>query len=163
MIKFNTREEWLNAAITEFRPLFEATGVGLPAKIRVTCGFPSTFRRSKKTTEFFRSESSADGTFEVLVAPTIAEKMEVAAALWGVLGEMTLQSQPFEGMTELVESLGDYPHAKIIVDDRPSQGTRMLKASCPTCGMIIRLTQKWSATLPVCSADGSDFVLEAST
>ena len=41
-----TREDWINSFIAEFRPVFDSAGFPLPAKIRGTCGFPSTKARS---------------------------------------------------------------------------------------------------------------------
>ena len=161
MIKHTTREEWLNAAITSIRPFFESEGHELPQRIRCSCGFPSTFRRSGNTAEFFRDTSSADGTFEVLISPTLAEPHAVWNALWGIAAGMAAYGGiANEGMEALIDELGDYPHAEITVDTRKKQDTRMLKASCPSCGMIIRLTQKWASTPPVCSVDGSNFVVE---
>lgn len=39
-IVYNTREEWLESAIDFFRPSFEAAERPLPAKVRVSIGFP---------------------------------------------------------------------------------------------------------------------------
>jgi SprT-like family len=52
---------------------------------------------------------------------------------------------------EMIKSLGDYPHAPLKYSTRKTQGTRMLKACCPTCGYTVRLTQKWADQgLPTC-------------
>lgn len=161
MLKHHNREDWLNAAISSIRPFFESEGHALPAKIRASCGFPSTFRRSGTTAEFFRDTSSADGTFEILISPTLADPVQVWNALWQCCAGMACYGGiENTGMDSLIADLGDYPHAAITVDTRPAQTTRMLKATCPTCGMIIRLTQRWASTPPVCSADGADFVVE---
>lgn len=58
--------------------------------------------------------------------------------------------------TAIIDSLGDYPHAKVDVTSHKSQGTRMLLAVCPTCQCKIRLTSKWAhnahgdVELPTC-------------
>jgi hypothetical protein len=64
--------------------------------------------------------------------------------------------------------LGDPPWGKLrfdtsLVSDRPkTQGTRMLKASCPCCGYTIRLTRKWAEKgLPDCPLDGDPLACEA--
>lgn len=62
----------------------------------------------------------------------------------------------------LVDSLGAYPHAALSPGNlKPKQKTLMLKASCPQCGYLIRLTQKWADKgLPICPIDGELFVME---
>ena len=51
----------------------------------------------------------------------------------------------------LLGSLGTYPHAALAFTTRKTQGTRMLKAFCPSCGYTVRLTQKWADLgLPTC-------------
>lgn len=59
----------------------------------------------------------------------------------------------------IIESLQDYPHAALTYKDRKTQGTRLLKAYCPSCGYTVRLTQKWANQgLPTCPC-GDDFTL----
>jgi hypothetical protein len=67
----------------------------------------------------------------------------------------------FMGMWQaIIESLGDYPHKVLNLSQRKTQGTRMLKAVCPTCNYSIRTTNAWAIKgLPVCSIDGDTFVL----
>lgn len=62
---------------------------------------------------------------------------------------------------DLIESLGDYPHAALNIGvERKTQSTRMLKASCPMCSYTIRLTDKWAKLgLPVCPVDSMPFTL----
>ena len=60
---------------------------------------------------------------------------------------------------DLIDGLGEYPHAKLNVGFHKKQATRMLKASCPACGYTVRLTAKWSGLgLPICPVDGTQFV-----
>jgi hypothetical protein len=55
----------------------------------------------------------------------------------------------------LAEQLGDYPHASIDYSKAKKQGTRMLKATCPDCGYVIRGTRQWfDKGLPVCVCGG---------
>lgn len=52
---------------------------------------------------------------------------------------------------QIIDGLGVYPHGQLTYTDRKTQGTRMLKASCPSCGYTVRLTTKWAAQgLPTC-------------
>lgn len=60
---------------------------------------------------------------------------------------------------DIIESLGAYPHAKLTYQTRKTQTTRMLKASCPSCGYTVRLTAKWAGQgLPTCPC-GDDLAI----
>jgi hypothetical protein len=55
---------------------------------------------------------------------------------------------------EIISSLGAYPHAALTMNSKKVQGTRMLKAVCPSCGYTVRLTSKWANLgLPSCPQD----------
>lgn len=58
----------------------------------------------------------------------------------------------------LLAELGVYPHGALTaVRNKKKQTTRMLKASCPSCGYTIRLTSKWADQgLPTCPC-GDEF------
>jgi hypothetical protein len=70
--------------------------------------------------------------------------------------EVTHAADFLAAYTAIIDSLGDYPHAKVDVTSHKSQGTRMLLAVCPTCQCKIRLTSKWAhnahgdVELPTC-------------
>ena len=65
-----------------------------------------------------------------------------------------------EAYNDIIGSLGAYPHAALSMTERKVQGTRMLKAFCPTCGYTVRLTQRWATLgLPTCPIDGDLFTL----
>lgn len=90
---YSTREEWLTAALALIRP----HAPGIASRIRVACGFPSTFRRSGTLAESWPSEASGDATFEVLISPTVALPVEVfplllAQALHSLPGAMSRDS-----------------------------------------------------------------------
>lgn len=162
---YKTREEWLTAALSEIAPFFDGVGAGVPAKLRSACGYPLHFSRNGKLVDFTKPEKSADQTFEVLVAPTVDDPFDVFRLLWQVCSEMSAVTSPvpMPDLTAIVESLGAYPHAAVLAAKRKKQDTRSLKAECPTCGMIIRMTKKWAHQMPVCSADGATFVLDGET
>ena len=181
---YKTREEWLTAALTMIR-----THAPVAARIRVACGFPSTFTRSGTLAECWPDQSSADGTWEILISPTVADPVQVFVLLLGqslhtLPGAASNTSTTWrdacinnglapadEGWKSLITTpdltdlfpvidLGPYPHAEIVTGQRKTQGTRMLKLVCPTCGYTIRTTAKWLATgLPQCH-DGDTFVAE---
>jgi hypothetical protein len=66
--------------------------------------------------------------------------------------EIPAPSQALLGaLNTLADSLGAYPHAALSLADRPKAQTRLLKGLCPTCGYIIRLTQRWADKgMPTC-------------
>jgi hypothetical protein len=77
----NTREEWLNYFIDLARPRFEAANAPLPMNVRVAVGFPSNGSRGKVLSECWDTGASADGHFEIFVAPTLTDPADVCAAL----------------------------------------------------------------------------------
>lgn len=182
-----TREDWLTQAMTEVRPFFELSGLNLATRVRLTCGFPSTARRTGAVAEVWASEASEDGTIEVLISPTLADPRSVFTTLLGALCRATdgAMSQKSDALTraltvmlvpggvagegfdaqygEIIAALGEYPHAALRLTDRPKQSTRMLKAVCPQCGYTVRLTAKWASQgMPTCH-DGAQFQLEGET
>lgn len=171
---YETREQYLNAALEELRPVFDAKGHSLPDLIRVTCGFPSSKARSQHRAigEHWSPAASDDGHHEILISPVMDDPYEVfgilvhelchaatdgdghrgrfpalARALWleGKPTSTTIGTQFRVQFQALVESLGTYPHAALNVGrTRKVQSTRMLKAFCPACGYTIRLSTKWA-------------------
>jgi hypothetical protein len=67
------REAWLNDVAQRLRRAFADLGAPLPDRLRIAIGFPSSGRRAKATGECWDSTASADGTFEILVRPDLAE------------------------------------------------------------------------------------------
>jgi hypothetical protein len=158
------------------------------ASVRCAPGFPRTFTRSGTTAEVIPDTNSEDKTFEVFVAPTLAEPEAVFDALLRqvlhtIPGALTPASRTYQdalinagyapdasGPTQtadwveawgpVLEALGPYPHAAVTVAARKTQTTRMLKLVCPTCGYTLRTTAKWIAQgLPTCH-DGTPFVAD---
>jgi hypothetical protein len=188
------REDWLSAAVSELRPFFDAVGAPLPANVRVTCGFPSNAKRSGAIGECWADTASADKTFEVLISPVLDDPLrvfdvlvhELCHATAGAMNhginfqklasamllvpavssfKATVQAPSFmQAYAPILEGLGAYPHAPLDLSVRKTQGTRMLKAYCPSCGYTIRLTAKWAydahgdVCLPTCPC-GDDFTL----
>jgi hypothetical protein len=170
----STRENWLNAAVDELRPLFDANGFPLPERIRVTCGFPSRHARSlnRAIGEHHSARASADNTHEILISPVESDVFEVFGILVHELAHAATDGDGHRGrfpacvrkfylegkptstkvgdnfrvqFGDLVASLGEYPHARLnVAADRKVQTTRMLKAVCPSCGYTIRLTKTWA-------------------
>ena len=78
---YATREEWLTAAVEEFRAVFAAQAVPIPAKVRVTCGFPSTAKRSGAIGECWAHTASADKSMEIMVSPVLSDAYRVVDVL----------------------------------------------------------------------------------
>jgi len=186
---FETREEWLTQGVEELRPVFDAIGKPIPAKIRVACGFPLDAKRSKAIGQCWADTASADRSIEILISPVIDNPADVFEVLVHELCHATAGAMNhginFQKVAEammleatgtgrepwkstrgtaqfqvaynsMIHSLGAYPHAALAFTTRKTQGTRMLKASCPSCGYTVRLTAKWAfdpagnPNLPTC-------------
>ncbi len=74
------RETWLNEMAQRMAPRFEELGHPLP-KFRVAVGWTSAGKTSKVGGECWHSSNSADGVFEILVAPILDDSLHVAAVL----------------------------------------------------------------------------------
>ena len=185
-----TREEWLNEAVVALRPIFEVKGYPIPDHVRVTCGFPSKHARSlnRAIGEHWSAKASDDAPHEILISPVIADAIAVFGVLVHELAHsatdgdghrgrfphcvksLWLKGKPtttevgdefIKNFSSLIESLGQYPHARLNVQaNRKVQSTRMLKACCPACGYTVRISSKWiDAGLPICPVDSTTFVV----
>jgi hypothetical protein len=79
-----TREQWLNAAAQLLAPTFKAAGYPLPAKIRMTCGFPSRSAlggKKQRIGECWTAKASGDEHFELFVSPVLAKSERVLDVL----------------------------------------------------------------------------------
>lgn len=189
-----TRESWLVAATAALAPRFAAYGRPLPARIRVTCGWPSEGGKAwarRRIGECWHPAASADRTVEVFIAPTVADSREVLAILiheliHAALGPAVGHRWPFkramgalglaghatasvpagdfdERYGAALAELGGYPHAALNpgLSGRRTQGTRMLKAGCPSCGYTFRLSRMWAeAGLPDCVCGAGRYELQ---
>ena len=165
------REDWLTTAANEAAPLLELAGHPLP-RVRITCGFPSTHRRSGTLGECWSDKASGDGTFEILISPTVADSAHVFAVLLGQLCAASKANPLGLGLDAdgalsdgrwlaLIAEMGAYPHSALTVGERPVQTTRMLKAVCPQCKYHVRLTAKWARVgMPLCPVHYASMVLE---
>lgn len=78
MSKYQTREQWLIAAISEMTPLFEAAGYKIP-EVRVTCGWPSrggTSAKKRTLGQCWDGEAAADGQNQIFISPFIENTEE---------------------------------------------------------------------------------------
>ena len=108
---FNTREEYLQAFISEVRPMFDLYGQPLPSNIRITCGFPLNAKRSKAKSDVFPTNNSRDNHWEIFISPEVAESKTVAEL---VIHELcrTTDGAFSRGVTfqKIADSMGLVPH-----------------------------------------------------
>jgi len=158
-----TREEWLiGASYTLEKHLFSPKGYPDFPKYRVSCSLPSKgafASKLRRIGEAWHSSSSADGTCEIFISPTIADSQLVAATLAhelvhvcvgnaaahgpifrkcalaiGLEGKMTATTASKDlnqFITDnIIQVLGNFPHAVLDQSQVKKQTTRMLKAVC---------------------------------
>jgi hypothetical protein len=70
---YANREDWLNAAVEELRPIFQSAGQTLPQAIRVSCALPSNAKRSGAIGECWADTASADQHYEIFISPVLAD------------------------------------------------------------------------------------------
>lgn len=172
----DNRETWLLNATSALRPLFSEQGYNIPEHVRVACGFPSKNALSptrRRIGEAWSPACSADKAHEILISPTLSDRVDVvgvlihelihvavgvqhghkrpfirAARALGLEGKPTATVLPVQTYlsryASVISPLGSYPHGRL--DARISvqkQPTRLLKAVRGDCGYTFRVTQKW--------------------
>lgn len=81
--KFQTREQWLIAAVAAMTPLFTSNGYKVP-NVRVTCGWPSTGGLKKKGRtlgQCWDADVSADNLHQIFISPVMEENDEPYSVL----------------------------------------------------------------------------------
>ena len=189
-LHFDTREQWLMAAVQECTPRFEAKGFTVPANIKVSCGWPVGSRGGKKVLgQCWHPKASAGGWIEVFISPLISDPLTALGILMhekvhavvgneaghgpefkrcadaiGLVGKAT-QCLPGGELNEWLTSevlpmLGDYPHDALDPGNRKKQSTRLIKVICPVSGYTARITEKWLAMGTPTSPAGVKMVVE---
>jgi hypothetical protein len=167
-----TREEWLNLALNELRPLFKTkAAVEVPADARVSVGFPGGGSARKRIGECWPRARSTDKVNEIFISPVLSNPMRMLdvlvheaihaiddcvsghkkafksiAVAVGLEGKMTATKAGAELTAELqtiIDRLPPLTHGALDLAGRKKQPTRLLKLECDSCGMIIRTTSKW--------------------
>ena len=172
--KFKTREQWLEAAVREVsKSIFAPKNIEVPA-VRVSVGWPGGRGKKQGVVgQCFASFSATDKVAQIFVSPAVDKTQSVLATLThelvhavddcksghkkdfikiareiGFEAEWTSSENRTDALTEklvkLAEKLGEFPHAAIRQEERPSvQKTYMLKLVCPHNDEYkLRLTQK---------------------
>jgi hypothetical protein len=173
-MEHKTREDWLQAAVADLRPMFDLLGRPLATNIRVSCGYPLNFKRNKRLGDCHASTESADRSMEIFIAPTVDKPIEVFTVLlsqlcrttsgalsYGTSYSVIASAMGLEGSAtgwkvitrsidfpstyhDMIMGLGAYPHAEMSISEVKTQNTRMLKAFCPVCDYTVRLSTKWA-------------------
>lgn len=173
-MEHKTREDWLQAAVADLRPMFDLLGRPLATNIRVSCGYPLNFKRNKRLGDCHASTESADKSMEIFIAPTVDKprhvftvllsqlcrttsgalsygtSYNVIATAMGLQGadsgwrEFDLLPDYVSTYSAMIDGLGAYPHAEMSITEIKTQNTRMLKAFCPVCDYTVRLSTKWA-------------------
>ena len=143
-----------------------------------------TSSKNKTIGQCWSSNNSGDGTFEIFISPVLEDSCRVLDVLAhelvhatvglecghkgdfrrcavgiGLTGKMTATTASEElkaKLGEIVSVIGEYPHAQLSASSLKKQSTRLIKAECNGCGMVIRTTQKWidETGLPECACGG---------
>lgn len=167
------RSVWLEEMTDELRALFQSAGYVVPAEVRVSIGFASTGRRSRRIGECWSTEASADQHAEIFLVPTLADPVEIVATLAhelahatvgvaarhgpmfrkcalaiGLAGKMTAThaDETFKRwIGDAIDRIGPYPAGALdgMTTGRTKQKARLLKAECGACGYTVRVTRKW--------------------
>jgi hypothetical protein len=171
-IKYHSRDVWLTVAVGLLNnDVFDEAGIQrLNANWRISCSWPGGGSARKRVGECWPSGSSDDATREMFISPVEDDAMEVLgivahemihaiddckhghrgpfrkmALAIGLEGKMTATKAGPE-LTKKLEIianiLGPYPHAKLNLNDRKKQTTRMIKMTCNNCGFIARASRR---------------------
>ena len=139
--KFQTREEWLVAAVAALTPLFEELGETVPA-VRVSVGWPGgNGRKNSVIGQCWATGASADKVAQLFISPVLDDAVRVLDVLThelvhavddcqsghkgrfakiakalGLEGKMTatVAGEDLKAKLEgIVGELGEYPHAAL--------------------------------------------------
>lgn len=173
------REEWLNKVIDRMRDIFGSRGYIIPMKIKISCGFP--YNKKKAIGQCWSRKCSKDGYTEIFISPFLERMDEIlpvvvhelihaaigvefkhgpefkdAMHCLGLTGRSTTCT-PGEDFFEIfdLKDLPPYPHSGLTQEDvdpkEEKDSCRQLKAVCPGCGYVIRVSKKWASIgLPTC-------------
>lgn len=166
------REQWLQALAIKARPIIaERVDLGgdEESAVRLSCGFPPASGRTKAHAGLVPPSASEDDTAEIFVSPEVSDTEQVARLVLPLL--IAVQAQDWKGgntskriaerlglnaesnlpvrFTEILQSLGAYPHASLTIPAKAKQTTRLIKVACIADNYIARVSR---STLENCGA-----------
>lgn len=172
-VKPKTREEWLELAAAELKPLFKRAGNPVPDNIRITVSFPWQGSKGNAIGQHFPVMYSKEGYHEMLIHPKLDDNYKVIGTLCHELVHASLPEDAGHGplfkklglavglsgkpkymgendtfneevSDHIIAKLGNYPHAAFDYRNGVKrQTTRLLKCECKECGYIARVTATW--------------------
>lgn len=179
------RQAYLEQAVREMRPMFEAQGKPIPERLRVSVGAPS----KRYMGICYREVSSTDDHREIFLASNLQTSLDVLGTLahelcHAALPDGVAHSKPFadlgkaiglEGkprqmgpgpafkwwIADFVRKHGEYPAGALIEGTKNKQATAMIKVQCEDCGYVARTTSKWldSVGAPLCPCNRSEMLI----
>jgi hypothetical protein len=145
MIKFETREQWLTAAIEIFRPMFIIrANAASPSVVRVSCGFPAGASVNKVVGQCLAQSVTKDNNHQVYINPILDDGVKVLQCLshelihtvvfedhhkakfqkiFRALGHdgtaLSIGVTPeYEAeLLQITEELGEYPHSGVVLEE----------------------------------------------
>ena len=174
--QMSNRETWLAEFASAAKPHIASTigghGANEEAVVRLSCGFPPKTGRKAAEAAIVPPSASDDFTAEVFVSPTVDSADKVAALLLPLLkialkGDWRSASPKIAApvnlpswATDILATLGEYPHAKIEITAAPKQTTRLIKVACLNDGYIARVSRSTLINLgaPICPACNQSLV-----
>jgi hypothetical protein len=171
-----TREEWLQTATSQLRPMFQDAGKPLPDHVHISIGFAS---KRKRIGECWSQSASADARHHIFLSPIHANDLALLETLvhelcHAALPPKTGHRKPFqrlasavgltapwtstgstpelvERLNALIQSIGPSPHATLRADQLPKkQSTRLRLFECG-CGVKVRVARnEFHATCDDC-------------
>ncbi len=176
------RQQWVENAVSAFRLHFIACGWNVPDNVRISVGIPKYSGHVKAIGQCWPVEASSDGYYEIFCSPeqgteemhleTIAHELvhatvgtaaghkgEFRACALAIGFESPMTTTPAgdrmkAAIKAIINSIGYYPAGKLDLTQRKKKGTYLIKCECPSCGYVVRTTEKWLALGdPICPVD----------
>lgn len=167
-----TREEWLTKAATDYIfPMLAEHAGATPIAWRVSVGFPGGGSARKRVGECWPTECSTDEHVEMFISPILStatdclgvlvhecvhasvgcavghkgpfKRLALAAGLEGKMTATVPGVALSQRIAQWISELPAFPFASIVRPDKGKKGSRLLKATCETCGYTVRVTRKW--------------------
>ena len=181
-MKYQTREQWLLAAIDLIRPIFAIRGYTIPSDCQVSCGFASTGFRNHHIGQCWSRKSSSHGRNQIFISPALVDAVEVLDTLVhelvhavddcqskhgrefkkialkvGLEGSMRSASAGKDlkdSLIQLATKLGPYPHGRLRVAHRKNTSNPRPRAKCKLCGYTVPILKRFlEFGPPICPKD----------
>jgi len=170
------REAWLAHVVDIWRPYFRRLGYELPSRIWISVGKPPL---GSSAGVCYPREASDDGAPHIFIHPVLDDSTRVAgtivhqlchvalgnrshgsrfkalATAVGLVGKMTATMEGplfLQVMPGIIDRIGPYPGAALrqLRGLEKTSGARLIRVTCPGCGYLMRVTQRWLIAVPSC-------------